>query len=137
MGIVGYEDDIVGADGDLEAASLPQSFVGSPPTDIPASSTGVTIEVRVLRVFRPDRLVFDRSDAAKVFVKDIKIGTVSLNASNNQVPGDMFAPDATNAMLRQTQTASPNLSINCTIGNRTAVAITALNFGFIGPSAAV
>jgi len=134
MGIIGY-DDIVGAEGDLEAKNLPQSFVGSPPTDIPPSATGVVIEVRVLRVFRPDRLVFDRTDAAKVNVRDVKIGTTSLNASNNPVPGDMFAPDATNAMLRQTETASPNLSINVTIGNRTTVAVTALNFGFIGPSA--
>ena len=146
--IIGYDDvgaDIVGEDdgvdtvsgGDgrkLLARNLPQSFVGIPATDIAASTTGQAISVPVLRNIRPDRLVIDRVHAASVNVVDIKIGTVSLNASGNPVPGDMFAPDAVGTSIRATETATPSVGITLTIANRTAVAVSKFSAGFIGPS---
>lgn len=146
MDIIGYED-IVGDDdgGDVStisggagqrllAKNLPQSFVGMPLTTIAASSTGTTIAVPVLRNIRPDRLVLDRVQAASLLVYDIKIGTVSLNASANPVPGDMFAPDAVGTSIRCTETATPSVGITLVLGNRTAVAVTTAAGGFIGPS---
>jgi hypothetical protein len=142
--IVGYEDivgeddgnDVIsGAQGQkLLAKNLPQSFVGVPLTTITASSTGQSIAVPVLRNIRPDRLVIDRVQAASALVYDIRIGTVSLNASSNPVPGDMFAPDAVGTSIRCTETATPSVGITIIIGNRTATAITSISCGFIGPS---
>jgi hypothetical protein len=144
MDIVGYEDIVGGDDGTdtvagaggsrLLARNLPQSFVGVPVTNIPASSTGVNIAVPVLRNIRPDRLVLDRVQAASALIYDIRIGTVSLNASANPVPGDMFAPDAVGTSIRATETATPSVGITLVVGNRTATAITSMAAGFIGPS---
>lgn len=145
--IVGYED-IVGADYDptaedtvsgpggqrLQAKDLPQSFIGAPLTTIGASSTGVQIAVPVLRNIRPDRWVFDRVQAASALVYDVKIGTVSLNASANPAPADMWSPDAVGTSMRCTETATPSVGITLTIGNRTATAITSFAAGCIGPS---
>lgn len=141
--IVGYEEIVEGDDDDMVAGAngqqllakkLPQSFVGVPLTTIPASSTGVSIAVPVLRNIRPDRWVFDRVQAASALVYDIKIGTVSLNASVNPVPGDMFAPDAVGTSMRSTETATPSVGITIVVGNRTATAITLFTAGVIGPS---
>ena len=142
--IIGYED-IVGDDGDTDtisgaggkkllARNLPQSFVGVPLTTIAASSTGTNIAVPVLRNLRPDRLVIDRVQAASALIYDIRIGTVSLNASANPVPGDMFSPDAVGTSIRCTETATPSVGITLVVGNRTATAITTMAAGFIGPS---
>lgn len=142
-GIIGYEDivgdddtDVVSGEGGrkLLAKNLPQSFVGIPTTTVAASTTGQSISVPVLRNIRPDRLVIDRVHAASTNVVDIKIGTVSLNASGNPVPGDMFAPDAVGTSIRATETATPSVGITLTVANRTAVAITGFSAGFIGPS---
>lgn len=143
--IVGW-DDIVGAeDGEtdvvagvggklLDAKKLPQSFVGIPATTIAASATAQNIAVTVLRNIRPDRLVIDRAQALQVNVRDIRIGTVSLNASGNPVPGDMFAPDAVGTSIRATETATPSIGITLVIDNRTAGAIAGFSAGFVGPS---
>ncbi len=145
--IVGYEDIVgsdydpndantmVGANGEvLNAAFLPQSFIGAPLTTIAASSTGTSIPVPVLRNIRPDRWFFDRVQAASALVYDVKIGTVSLNASTSPAPGDMYAPDAVGSNMRCTETATPSVGITLIIGNRTATAITAFTAGCIGPS---
>lgn len=117
----------------FNAKMLPQSLVGVPPTNIPASSAGVIIQVNVQRSIRPDRLVIDRVVAASTNVNDIKVGTVSLNASVNPVPGDMFAPDAIDTSIRAVETAIPAVGIQLNIGNATATAFT-FRAGFIGPS---
>lgn len=143
--IVGYEDIVGDDDGDTQTVSgaggakllarnLPQSFVGVPLTTIAASTTGQSIAVPVLRNVRPDRLVIDRVQAASLTVVDIRIGTVSLNASGNPVPADMFAPDAVGTSIRATETATPSVGLTLVIGNRTAGAITQFSAGFIGPS---
>lgn len=140
--IIGYEDLDVGDDDvvsgvggkKLLAKNLPQSFVGAPLTTITASSTGQSIAVPVLRNIRPDRIVLDRVQAASALVYDMRIGTVSLNASSSPVPGDMFAPDAVGTSIRCVETATPSVGITIVVGNRTAVAITSLTVGIIGPS---
>lgn len=132
---VGDDDTVVGAGGrPLLAKNLPQSFAGMPLTTIAASSTGTSIALPVLRNLRPDRIVFDRVQAASALVYDVRIGTVSLNASSSPVPGDMFAPDAVGTSIRCVETATPSVGITLVIGNRTAVAITSMTAGVIGPS---
>lgn len=153
--IVGY-DDLVGADDvdailravsghdivgaaaakrtKVNAGSLPVSFVGVPRTNIPASSTGTVIQVPIQRAIRPDRFVIGRSEiTAGALVYDIKVGTISLNASVNPVPGDAFAPDAMGTAIRAVVTAVPAVGIQLTIGNSTAVAFT-FGAAFFGPS---
>lgn len=138
--VSGY--DIVGAAGSggqsrrtrVNAAKLPLSFVGVPLTDITASSTGQVIQVPIQRAIRPDRLVLDRVQAASALIYDIKVGTVSLNASVNPVPGDAFSPDAMGTAIRAVVTAIPAVGIQLTVGNRTAVAITNFTAAFFGPS---
>ncbi len=132
---VGDDDTIQGAGGrKLIARNLPQSFIGAPLTTITASSTGQSIAMPVLRNLRPDRIVLDRVQAASALVYDLRIGTISLNASSNPVPGDMFAPDAVGTSIRCVETATPSVGITIVVGNRTAVAITSLAIGIIGPS---
>lgn len=161
--IVGY-DDMVGDDGDddglmaamggydiigdaapqaqapqrrgnkVSANKLPQSFVGVPLSTIPASSTGTIIAVPIQRQIRPDRFVIDRNVALQALVYDIRVGTISLNASVNPVPGDAFAPDAVDTAIRAVVSAIPAVGIQLSIGERTGNAITNFTGGFFGPS---
>lgn len=118
----------------IDARRLPQSFVGVPLTTIPASSTGTIIAVPIQRQLRPDRFVLDRIQAAQALVYDIRVGTISLNASVNPIPGDAFAPDAVDTAIRAVVSATPAVGIQLSIGERTAVAITNFTAGFFGPS---
>ena len=129
-------NDIVGAGGKrkVNAGQLPISFVGVPLTAIAASSTGTVIQVPIQRDIRPDRFVLDRIQAAQVLVYDIKVGTISLNASVNPIPGDAFSPDAMGTAIRAVVTATPAVGIQITIGERTGVAITNFTASFFGPS---
>jgi len=133
--------DIIGEDGAgsndrnvRRARDLPQSFIGVPLTNIPASSTGTIIAVPIQRQIRPDRFVIDRVIAAQALVYDIRVGTVSLNASVNPVPGDAFAPDAVDTAIRAVVSAIPAVGLQLSIGERTGVAITNFSAGFFGPS---
>lgn len=130
----GYGDEVGGDDRQVQARSLPMSFVGMPLTTIPISSTGVNIDIPVLRNIRPDRLIFDRVQAASALLYDMKVGTVSLNASRSPIPGDAFAPDAIGTAIRALEVATPSVGINVVIGNRTATAITSMAAGIFGPS---
>lgn len=133
-------DDEVGADivGAVQKAvranKLPQSIVGAPLTNIPASSAGTTIQFRIQRDIRPDRLVLDRVQASMALVYQLSVGTVNLIASSDPVPGDMFAPDAVGTSFRAVETASPSIGITLVVGNRFAVQITSLAAGIVGPS---
>lgn len=118
----------------IDARRLPQSFVGVPLTTIPASSTGTIIAVPIQRQLRPDRFVLDRIQAAQALVYDIRVGTISLNASVNPIPGDAFAPDAVDTAIRAVVSATPAVGIQLSIGERTAVQITNFTAGFFGPS---
>lgn len=118
----------------VDAKKLPQSFVGVPLTTIPAGSTGTTIQVNVQRQIRPDRFVMDRIQAAQALVYDIKVGTISLNASTQPIPGDAFAPDAVDTAIRAVVSAIPAVGIQINIGERTGVAISNFTAAFFGPS---
>ena len=137
---VGADDDIVGAAQGapkkraLRADNLPQSIVGTPLTTIPASSTGTLIQVPIQRNIRPDRIIFDRVQAASLLVYQISIGTTNLLASGNPIPGDAFAPDAMGAQIRAVETATPSVGLSLVIGNRTASAVTGFCAAIIGPS---
>jgi len=124
----------VGAD-DLQASQLPQNFAATVPVTIAASATGTVVELVPLRVIRPDRIVVDRVQAASLTLDDVKIGTVSLNASTGKIAMDAFSPDAQGTAMRCTQTASPSLHIFFTVSNKTATAVTNFSIGIIGPSA--
>jgi hypothetical protein len=150
--IVGY-DDMIGADdldsllnavrgGDIvgaasrggkqkvSAASLPVSFVGVPVTVLSTSQS--VIQVPIQRAIRPDRFVIDRVQAATIDVVDIKVGTVSLNASVNPVPGDCFAPDAMGTAIRAVVTAIPAVGIQLTV--KASTGTPSLRAAFFGPS---
>lgn len=118
----------------IDARKLPMSFVGVPLSTIPASSTGTIVAVPIQRQLRPDRFVLDRIQAAQVLVYDIRVGTISLNASVNPIPGDAFAPDAVDTAIRAVVSATPAVGIQLSIGERTGSAITNFTAGFFGPS---
>lgn len=117
----------------VDASTLPQNFAGTTPQTVAAGATAV-IQLKPLRVIRPDRIFIDRAKAASMVVRDVKIGTTSLNASEGVMPADAFSPDAVNATMRCTVTASPNLSIFFTVENVTVAAVDDFAIGIIGPS---
>jgi hypothetical protein len=131
--IIGWDSE-VGAD-DLRADKLPQNFAATSLVTVAASASGQVLELSPLRVIRPDRIVCDRTQAASLTLDDVKIGTVSLNASTGKMPMDAFSPDAVDTSMRCTQTATPSLHIFFTVSNKTAAAITNVSIGVIGPSA--
>lgn len=130
--LMGVGADIVGGSGKrkVSAASLPVSFVGIPPTAM--ATTYATIQVPIQRAIRPDRLVIDRVVAATIDILDIKVGTVSLNASVNPVPADCFAPDAMGTAIRAVVTAVPAVGIQVTAKSTTGTPT--LRGAFFGPS---
>ncbi len=150
--IVGYDDlvgaddmdsilnavrgnDIVGASArsgrqKVSASSLPISFVGLPITTL--STAIVNIQVPIQRAIRPDRLVIERVGGPTINIYDIKVGTVSLNASVNPVPADCFAPDAMGTALRAVVTAVPAVGIQLTVNATAATPV--LRGAFFGPS---
>jgi hypothetical protein len=145
MNIVGWDDGYGGGEvaGDtirdqngnnVDASQLPQNFAATTPQTLAASASRTQIELKPLRVIRPDRIVFDRVAAAACNLDNVTVGTTSLNASNGSIPADAFAPDAVGTAMRCTVTASPNLSIFFTVTNKTAAAILLFAIGIIGPS---
>lgn len=126
--------DIVGASGGRQrstnAAKLPVSFVGIPRTTL--STTPQAIQVPIQRAIRPDRLVFDRTAAATLLVHDVKVGTISLNASINPIPGDAFSPDAMGTAIRAVVTATPAVGIQITLSVTTGTPV--VGGAFFGPS---
>jgi len=132
--IIGWDSSEVGGE-ELRADRLPQNFAATSPATVAASAQGQVLELSPLRVIRPDRIVVDRTQAASLTLDDVKIGTVSLNASTGKMPMDAFAPDAQDTSMRCTVTASPSLHIYFTVSNKTATAVTNFSIGIIGPSA--
>jgi hypothetical protein len=70
-------------------------------------------------------------EAATIDILDIKVGTISLNASVNPVPADCFAPDAMGTALRAVVTATPAVGLQVTAKGTAA---TSLRAAFFGPS---
>lgn len=118
----------------VDASQLPQNFAATEPFTLAASASKQLVKLNVLRVIRPDRIVFDRVQAASILVDNVTIGTTSLNASSGSAPADAWAPDAVGTSMRCTVTASPNLSINFQLSNKTAGALTNTSIVVIGPS---
>lgn len=119
----------------VQAQDLPISFVGAPVTNIGASSTGTPIQLGIQRDIRPDDLIIPRTViTAGARVVDMRVGTISLNASQNPAPGDAFAPDCNRCKLRAVVTATPSVGIQLTIANSTAVAFD-FECAIFGPSA--
>lgn len=114
----------------VDASQLPVSFVGIPVTTL--STTPLNIQVPIQRNLRPDRLVIDRVAAATINIQDVKIGTISLNASVNPIPADAFAPDAIGTAIRAVTTATPSVGIQVTAFATTGTPV--LRGAFFGPS---
>lgn len=135
-----YGSSEVGADqlrdqngNQVDASTLPQNFAGTVPTNVAIGAT-VQLELKPLRVIRPDRIMVGRVPAQAFNMSDITIGTTSLNASRGSIALDAFAPDAVNATMRCTVTASPNLSIYFTVTNISGAIVNNFCIGIIGPS---
>lgn len=123
----------------VQARDLPRSFVGIPPTTLEAGDA-VEIQCDVQREMRPDRLILDGGSAGLLWglVDDIKVGTVSLNASENPVPALCFSSTAWGASIRATMTAQPSIGIQLLARLDAAAGEDdwALTGAFVGPSAA-
>jgi hypothetical protein len=135
--IVGAYDEEVGADGDagspqqIQAKSLPIHYAGAGPNTVPASSS-VTFTFNLNMALRPDRLVIPEAVAPSVVVNSINIGAISLNASADPAPGDMFRHHS-NGRLRGAVSGSPSVPIKCTLTNITTVAMPNTYLGLQGP----
>lgn len=129
---MGYGSEEVAGGGALNARDLPKSFVGVPPTTILAGATA-EIQVDVQREMRPDRFMIQQP-FGRFLVRDIRVGTVSLNASPNPVPDECFGPHAVGVSIRATMTATPSVGIQLVVTN-TAAQAEILRGAFFGPSA--
>lgn len=160
--------DIIGLDA-LEAAAWGSSLMAPLPggtfqaKDLPRSIAGIgqvgpfteagqveIVQVSVQREFRPDRLVLtpyrvtgDGSDQLDIdwaySVLDIRVGTISLNASPNPIAAECFAQQAVGTSIRSPVTATPSIGIQLHLRRDSAVAEgdDCVVLGtFYGPSAA-
>lgn len=121
--------DEMGAE--YQADTLPSSFAGIPKTTIANGAANFGVECKVLKNFRPDRLILSAA-AQALDVYDVKISTTSINVSPNPVPGNIFSPDSVNVRFRCEITATPALPVNLYVGNDTGAAVT-LKGAFCGP----
>lgn len=143
---VGGDDDVSGVEaivgaavrkhmakqkgGAVNAKDLPISFVGIPVTSL--TTALVTVQIPIQRNLRPDRLVIDRVQAAAIDVQDLKIGTISLNASVNPIPADAFAPDAIGTAIRAVTVATPAVGMQITV--KASAGTPVLRGAIFGPS---
>jgi hypothetical protein len=115
----------------VSADKLPRHYAGAGPGTIPASSTAVfTFNLNVQ--LRPDKPVIPESTAPSVAVTNINVGAISLNASSDPAPGDMFRHNST-ATLRGAVSGSPSVPIKMTLLNLTSAAIPNVYLGMVGP----
>jgi hypothetical protein len=111
-GVAGIVGDADVSEGNRDATQLPQSFVGIPTTAIPAADgTQSRLQCRITRDLRPDRLVLGFGTMSQCLVRDIRVSTISLNASMNPCVGEAFGPAAFGTRLRAVVTASPSVGI--------------------------
>jgi hypothetical protein len=135
--IVGAYDEEVGADdagntpAQVQAKSLPIHFAGAGPNTIGASGSS-TFTFNLNMALRPDKFVIPEAVAPSVVVNSINIGAISLNASADPAPGDMFRHHST-GRLRGAVSGSPSVPIKATLTNTTTTAIAAVYLGLQGP----
>lgn len=117
-----------------DAKNLPQSFVGIPYTQCNVGER-TYIQCKIERDLRPDRMILPYDVARGYVINDIRVGTISLNASINPVVGTAFAGTTFGTRLRATVTATPNNGISLEVTRRDT-ASTGLYFcgGIFGPS---
>ena len=137
--IVGAYDDEVGADAEagsapqqIQAKNLPIHYAGAGPTTIPASAAA-TFTFNLNMALRPDHFVIPEAVAPSVVVNSINIGAISLNASADPAPGDMFRHHST-GRLRGAVSGSPSVPIKAQLSNLTTVAIPNVYLGLQGPA---
>lgn len=136
--IVGGYDDEVGADAgsgspeQVQARSLPKHYAGAGPLNIGANASA-TFTFNLNMALRPDTLVIPEDIAGDVVVPNISIGAISLNASADPAPGDMFRHNST-AKLRAAVSGSPSVPIKATLLNTTSGALANVYLGIIGPA---
>jgi len=133
--IVGAYDQEMGAEGgaaqQVQAQSLPIHYAGAGPATIPASGSA-TFGFNLNMALRPDHFVIPDAVAPSVVVNSINIGAISLNASADPAPGDMFRHNST-GRLRGAVSGSPSVPIKATLTNLTTSAINLVYLGMQGP----
>lgn len=127
--------DAVSGDGggpqQVRADKLPRHYAGAGPVTIPASGTAVfTFNLNVQ--LRPDKPVIPDAVAPSVAVPNINVGAISLNASSDPAPGDMFRHNSTGS-LRGAVSGSPSVPVKMTLLNLTTTAIPNVYLGLQGP----
>jgi hypothetical protein len=116
----------------INASSLPIHYAGAGPVTIPGSGSA-TFTFNLNMALRPDSLVIPEVVAPQVLVASINIGAISLNASADPAPGDMFRHDS-KFRLRGAVSGSPSVPIKCTLLNATSSAISGVYLGCGGPA---
>jgi hypothetical protein len=115
----------------VRADRLPRHYAGAGPVTIPASGTAVfTFNLNVQ--LRPDQPVIPDAIAPSVAVPNINVGAISLNASSDPAPGDMFRHNSTGS-LRGAVSGSPSVPVKMTLLNLTTAALTGVYLGLKGP----
>lgn len=138
--IVGATDDAAAAVYDnaggqnrqVEAKNLPIHFAGAGPVQLPASGSA-TFSFNLNMQLRPDKFTIPDAVAPNVAVQAITIGAISLNASADPAPGDMFRHNS-RTTLRGAVSGSPSVPIKATLLNLTTSAIPGVYLGIAGPS---
>lgn len=133
--IVGQDEEGLDPGASAEARSLPQSFVGIPYTAPAAVGVRQVIQIPIQRDIRPDRMILPENICAEFVVRDLRVGTVSLNASMNPAVGDSFHRTSFGTRLRATVTATPSVGIQLEITRVRSALLNATVCGAIfGPS---
>lgn len=135
--------------GTFNARDLPRSFAGFRAPMMTTQGQVEVVQVSVQREFRPDRLTLcptvtevggSPSPDYRGSVMDIRVGTISINASPNPVAVRCFAPWAVGVSIRAPVTATPSigiqLHIRCDVPATGDGYVWAAWGGFTGPSAA-
>jgi hypothetical protein len=128
---VGAGEEGAGAPAQVQARNLPIHYAGAGPATIGASGSQ-TFTFNLNMALRPDKLVIPEAVAPSVVVNSINIGAISLNASADPAPGDMFRHHST-GRLRGAVSGSPSVPIKATLTNLTTTAITLVYLGLQGP----
>lgn len=133
--IVGAYDEEMGAEeggrAQIQAKDLPIHYAGAGPATLGASASA-TFTFNLNMALRPDFFVIPDAVAPSVVVNSINIGAISLNASEDPAPGDMFRHDSVGP-LRGAVSGSPSVPIKATLTNLTTTAITLVYLGLKGP----
>lgn len=115
----------------VRAEQLPRHYAGAGPATIGASGTAV-FSFNLNVQLRPDKLVIPDAVAGSVAVQNINVGAISLNASSDPAPGDMFRHNSTGG-LRGAVSGSPSVPVKVTLINLTTAAINLVYLGLQGP----